>query len=460
MNAAVQSKASETIAVVPTNTVLASAVAATTAPPSARATAQVVARPPPTMTATAAPTPPTTTSIYVPAASSLSAAAAAAPVAKPPSAGSAAAPAPSSYESITPPLPSSASSVASNSSTSKRALMTTNSNGEPLSEKRLRRLEKNRQSARECRRRKREATENLEREINVLEGENLKLRLQLQIGEEAQESSEVEQKRLTESLDALLKSGASESEIFAKIEEYKEKFADYGRDRRSAIEFHLRNIERLLMPTQTTSVVLATLQGGAQADQATASGQSAQSQSQTPVAGVRNSGASQRTAPVASASHNPSPHAAIPASAQAAAAPTATNPIAINGTHTPSAPGTAAAPPKNQSQFDRKSLFQFLVQTLEVSPEQAAALKDSRFVAQEMDECLQSSLAVLKELSSRLTQCGEDLDTEFSNIRSILTPTQAAKFLVWVANNNACMYMLNELWQKVYSQTSAVTDGA
>jgi len=50
-----------------------------------------------------------------------------------------------------------------------------------LSEKKLRRLEKNRLSARECRRRKREATENLEREINVLEGENLRLRLQLQV---------------------------------------------------------------------------------------------------------------------------------------------------------------------------------------------------------------------------------------------------------------------------------------
>lgn len=53
--------------------------------------------------------------------------------------------------------------------------------GEPLSEKKLRRLEKNRLSARECRRRKREATENMEREINLLEGENLRLRLQLQV---------------------------------------------------------------------------------------------------------------------------------------------------------------------------------------------------------------------------------------------------------------------------------------
>ena len=63
-----------------------------------------------------------------------------------------------------------------------RITKTTNQNGEPLSEKKLRRLEKNRLSARECRRRKREATENLQRQINVLEGENLRLRLQLQVG--------------------------------------------------------------------------------------------------------------------------------------------------------------------------------------------------------------------------------------------------------------------------------------
>lgn len=63
----------------------------------------------------------------------------------------------------------------------KRPLNRTGKNGEILSEKKLRRLEKNRLSARECRRRKREATENLQRQINMLEGENLRLRLQLQV---------------------------------------------------------------------------------------------------------------------------------------------------------------------------------------------------------------------------------------------------------------------------------------
>ena len=64
----------------------------------------------------------------------------------------------------------------------KRPLTRVGKDGEPLSEKKLRRLEKNRLSARECRRRKREATEDMQRQINMLESENLRLRLQLQVG--------------------------------------------------------------------------------------------------------------------------------------------------------------------------------------------------------------------------------------------------------------------------------------
>ena len=56
-----------------------------------------------------------------------------------------------------------------------------NREGKNLSEKKIRRLEKNRLSARNCRRKKKEYTQNLQREMNILEGENLRLRLQLQV---------------------------------------------------------------------------------------------------------------------------------------------------------------------------------------------------------------------------------------------------------------------------------------
>lgn len=289
----------------------------------------------------------------------------------------------------------------------KRPLMTTTKDGKQLSEKKLRRLEKNRLSARECRRRKREATENMLHEINVLEGENLRLRLQLRIGREAEESLGKEQIRVTEEINKLLQSGASESEIYATIEDFKEKFADYGRDRRSAIEFHFQNIERLLMPTQTTTVAMRALGSSA-------------------VAGSSIDGEN------SAAVQNPS--------------------------ITKSQCKSDSTDLDTSRLQEAKKLFGYLVNYLKVTPEQAAALKDSRWVARDLDESLAKSLNVVKELRARLHQAGEKLETEFDNVRAILTPTQAAKFLVWVANNRACIHMLNELWNRVYTDAAIDED--
>mmetsp|Transcript_15459 Transcript_15459/g.28068 ORF Transcript_15459/g.28068 Transcript_15459/m.28068 type:complete len:471 (-) Transcript_15459:153-1565(-) len=313
-----------------------------------------------------------------------------------------------------------------------------------LSEKKLRRLEKNRLSARECRRRKREAAQDLEREINVLEGENLRLRLQLQIGEEAEETSQQEQQRVTEEMDALLKSGAAESEVYARIEEFKEKFADYGRDRRSAIEFHLRNVERLLMPTTTTSVAMRALQGDAlNATVSSSSTSSGSASSSLPVPATDSvSIGCASTDPTLQSDENTSQQqsgtSANSSGASSGAASASVGVAGSDGAQTPSVP------------LESKKMFQYLVQYLKVTPEQAGALKDSRHVAKDMDAALMKSLDMLQELQGRLTQCGEDLEAEFNTVRMILTPTQAAKFLVWVANNGACMHMLNELWSKVY----------
>jgi hypothetical protein len=301
------------------------------------------------------------------------------------------------------------SGTSSQRRSTKRPLMTHTKDGQALSEKKLRRLEKNRQSARDCRRRKREAAENIQRQINILEAENLQLRLQMQIGQEAEANILQEQAELTRDIDRLLKSGASEADVYRSLEEYKERYADYGTSRRSAIEFHLRNVERLLMPTQTTSVVLKAIQMG---------------------------------------THNldaNTTHATAEAAATESAAKLETD-------MSPTGESADAVAPtiEPRSDLDPKALFQHLVQYLKVTPAQSAALKDSRMVAKELDDCLAQALGVLHELQSRLARTGQDLEAEFADLRKTLTPTQAAKFLVWVANNKACVYMLNELWEKVY----------
>lgn len=259
-----------------------------------------------------------------------------------------------------------------------------------LSAKKLRRLEKNRLSARQCRKRKKLAAVELEKEIKIVERENLRLKLQLQIGEEAEESSQIEQDKVTEMLESkILESSTtglpvSESEVYAFLEDFKEKFADYGRDRRSAIEFHFNNVARLLAPTTTTSVAIRALQGG----------------------GTTNA-----------ASH---------------------------------LPAQTCYEPEPMSNLSPKALFTLLVQHLQVTPQQAAELKDSRYIAQELDEAMHQAVRLLEDLRSRFTQCGMDLEQEFASVRAILTPTQSAKFLIWVRKNGACMHMLNELWSKTY----------
>jgi bZIP transcription factor len=333
----------------------------------------------------------------------------------------------------------------------KRPLMTHTKDGEQLSEKKLRRLEKNRLSARECRRRKREATENIQQRIAEMEAENLQLRLQLQIGQEAESCIAKEQNKVTQDINNLLQSGASEADIYATLEEFKEKYADYGKSRRSSIEFHLRQIERLLMPTQTTSVVMHAIQGGDAVTVAPAESRPSDDADPLP---QPESYASPLLSGVGGAADHYSMMTAISPSSASVASMHSTDSIVPPPNAVLSSMAVSDVPNPLSRRLDPKTLFQYLVQYLEVTPQQAAAMKDSRLVAQEMDGCLESALAVLSELRQRLAQTGEDLETEFYNVRSILTPTQAAKFLVWVANNDACMHMLNELWDRVYPQPS------
>jgi hypothetical protein len=117
-------------------------------------------------------------------------------------------------------------------------------------------LERNRASARECRKRKKEKKLQLRAQLAKLETDNLQLRLKLQIGKESLENTHEKSSVITNKLNELIQRHASESEIQAKIQELKEHFADYGRDRRSAIDFHINQVHRCLEPTQTTKAIL------------------------------------------------------------------------------------------------------------------------------------------------------------------------------------------------------------
>lgn len=124
-----------------------------------------------------------------------------------------------------------------------------------MDEKKRKRLERNRESAKLCRQRKKERKLNLQEQLLHLEAENLQLRLQLTVGHESTER-EHKSNFITSQLDSLLKQGAGEAEIQKTIQELQERFSDYGRDRRSAIDFHVNQLKRCLQPTQTTTSIL------------------------------------------------------------------------------------------------------------------------------------------------------------------------------------------------------------
>lgn len=39
-------------------------------------------------------------------------------------------------------------------------------------------------------------------------------------------------------------------------------------------------------------------------------------------------------------------------------------------------------------------------------------------------------------------------------LQRILTPSQSAKFVVWVSKNRACVHMLEQLWDKLHGNGS------
>ena len=131
-------------------------------------------------------------------------------------------------------------------------------------EKRQKRLEKNRQIAKNCRKRKKEKREALEEEvgsrpffcylqISRLREENERMRIQLQDGTD--ESMRKQQKE--KSLDRLrtcLEKHDMEG-LQTEMREFVHDWMDYGQKRLTMAEFHLEQLKMLVLPTQVISVI-------------------------------------------------------------------------------------------------------------------------------------------------------------------------------------------------------------
>lgn len=142
-------------------------------------------------------------------------------------------------------------------------------------EKRKKRLARNRESARECRRRKKAKQISLKQQIAHLEADNLQLRLKLQMESEAVKYED-ECSQITSRLKNMINEGASDASIQKELSELQERYSDYGRDRRSAIDFHIAQLRRCLQPTQTTQTIMWLMSNTAHLQESKGNGSSAE----------------------------------------------------------------------------------------------------------------------------------------------------------------------------------------
>jgi hypothetical protein len=89
---------------------------------------------------------------------------------------------------------------------------------------------------------------------------------------------------------------------------------------------------------------------------------------------------------------------------------------------------------------------------LGVTEAQQRALLAQRGTVQGMDEDLQVTSGMLADLRALIDDKNASLDQELLEVQKILTPTQTAKFILWITKNPACMHMLNQLWRFVYEK--------
>jgi len=258
--------------------------------------------------------------------------------------------------------------------------------------KKQRRLEKNRESARECRKRKKERQEVLTREIQKLEFQNNQLRLQLKIGAESVKREQKEKKTVLIKLKEEIGRGASDAEINSLIHDYKEKFSDYGKDRISALDFHLKELERLALPGSTTRLC---------------------------VWGMSHSNDS------------------------------FLQPVNDSLARTSTEQDKQCLDTVQESQAARH-IWNLICKLLELTPEQQSQVLDRKTSVLSLEEDLQQLEKMIGELRKVISNNSSALDSEMEELRRILSPTQTAKFMIWVKDNPGCMYMLNQLWSKIH----------
>lgn len=241
-----------------------------------------------------------------------------------------------------------------------------------LDMKRERRLQKNREIARNCRKRKRERFEQLEEEVVKLRQYNKQLEMKLNQDKGGKSGNDIRRAEVKE-METLVQEGKGTSEDEAKLSQkltmYKDLYSDFGRERMSQIQYHMDRLKSLLIPNQVSKMTLWSLQ-------------------------QEDDFYDEKT---------------------------------------------------NQTTFGG-GIWNMLCSELELTSEQKRGLIDMRHGIRKQRRNLAECLRILKELGSRVDTNLNHMTNQMTDVMSLITPTQQAKFLLWIEKNQACMHMLNNIW--------------
>lgn len=111
-----------------------------------------------------------------------------------------------------------------------------------------------------------------------------------------------------------------------------------------------------------------------------------------------------------------------------------------------SVPDSAVAP---------MSLWGILASELDVSDAQQRQILERRTSIKKVQEDLNHTLQILKQLEDVTELKNTGLESQVAELQQILTPSQATKFIIWVKENPAFMYMLDKLVDKTLRNTEA-----
>lgn len=109
-----------------------------------------------------------------------------------------------------------------------------------------------------------------------------------------------------------------------------------------------------------------------------------------------------------------------------------------------SMPDSSAAP---------MSLWGILATELDVSEPQQRQILERRTSIKKVQDDLNHTLHILQQLEEVTDEKNTALESQVAQLQQILTPSQATKFIIWVKENPAFMYMLDKLVDKTLRNT-------